>query len=397
MLKRAKASLGTCRRGIRTITDKSIAAQRHLVATSRSLLRKRLGQLKSADHEILNDKLTAEKDGVDSKLKKAMKAKYTAKLALKKALSYTKAEKRKLKYAEKLASKVGKYKAGELKVENQLKAKRLKDSAAKARLKKKANGLKVALMKNKAGDALKIAKDRKRVSALEKAKIAAKASGMMLKSECKDLRTERKQVILSSRHMAMGLNMKILALKNEKKRFAKQVGVTKKWKKKHAKLMKKVKKGVNALGQCEKSKYAALLAAKKKYGLGIKGLSKKIALANTQSQLAKRGLQLCEKKSAGATARAANRVRKRTNRAVRRAKKKMNKKKKAKKAKALMKVKVKAKMKKKMKKKFAKKVAKKAKKLTKKKIAPKCKACMKLTKEEHKLLGADCKACEEFF
>jgi len=26
-------------------------------------------------------------------------------------------------------------------------------------------------------------------------------------------------------------------------------------------------------------------------------------------------------------------------------------------------------------------------------VAPKCKACMKLTKEERKLLGIDCKAC----
>merc|ERR1711865_760366 len=93
---------------------------------------------------------------------------------------------------------LGKYllKADDLKNENNLKAQKMKDAATKARLRKTANGLKVAVIKTKAGDAVKLAKDDKRVSSLEKAKISAKASGMMLKSECKDLRAERKQVIL---------------------------------------------------------------------------------------------------------------------------------------------------------------------------------------------------------
>merc|ERR1712167_36790 len=100
----------------------------------------------------------------------------------------------------------------------------------------------------------------------------------------------------------------------------------------------------------------------------------KIQLSNTQAQLAKRALQLCEKVKKGTSSKLAGMVERKTKRTVRRAKRKMHKKKR----KAAMKKLITA------------KVTKKVSKLTKKKVSPKCKACMKLTKDEHKLLGADC-------
>merc|ERR1719199_1532689 len=142
------------------------------------------------------------------------------------------------------------------------------------------------------------------------------------------------------------------------------------------------------LQACNRDSEEKVGAAKARYTKGIDKLKKVISLSKEQSQLAKRSLQLCEGEEGGAKGRKIKRKGKQEARKIRRAKRTMHKKSAKKEVKKQMKVKEKAKMKKKE----AKKIAKKMKK-DKKKLSPKCKTCLKITKAEQKLLGADCKAC----
>jgi len=187
--------------------------------------------------------------------------------------------------------------------------------------------------------------------------------------------------------------MKEIEIKKLKKALTKKDVDYAKLAVKHKKQNSGNKKAGDKLTACQRDaradkliKSAASTKAKDKVKVRLQGIK-------TQADLAKRALQVCEKQTQGATARKEKRSAKREERRVRKAKKKMFKKSVAKIKAGVMKTKIKAKLKAKAEKKEAKTIAKKFKKKMKKSLSAKCKACVKLTKQDHALLGADCKAC----
>merc|ERR1711977_177373 len=136
--------------------------------------------------------------------------------------------------------KFGKSKAKDVLLKGRLKARKLKDASRVARLKKNGKKLQVKLMKSSASDALKLAKDRKLQRQMEKAAVNAKAKAYMLKTDCDDLRAERKTVLKHSRYLATGLKIKMKDLKLMTKKWKGEYKFTAKWKKKLKKMLGKM-------------------------------------------------------------------------------------------------------------------------------------------------------------
>jgi len=319
-------------------------------------------------------KKTAKKDG-KARLLAANQAKTEAKLALKKAIQFRKGEKGMYARSKKLARR--------LKREKVLVAAR----------KTEQNALHGKLNVAKAAASAREAKLNKKFGQIETDQIHAAARLASVKRKMSDLKGQNGRLLKAARNEAAGLHMRVLEIRRLKAHLAAVTAKYKLTKKAHKKTIVEKKKGSNALNNCQRDKASSLQGARAGYTKHLDKLKKKIQKNNTQAQLAKRALQLCENRSKGSGGRATNRVKNRTKRAVRRAKRQMKKKAAKHEMKTALKAKLKTKIKKQLKKKEAKKVAKKFKKLTKKKLSPKCKVCLKLTKAEHKLLGADCKAC----
>jgi hypothetical protein len=194
-------------------------------------------------------------------------------------------------------------------------------------------------------------------------------------------------------NLAIGMSLKMKQIKRLKKTIKKGLNKHGEFKKKIKQLVKDKKSANNKFKKCERDKADKLRTARQKYNSSIDKLKGEMQTHLTQSELAKRALQLCEAKERGSMGRQEMRVTRRENRAVKRAKRKMGEKRNEKNVEKVMKTQLEAKIKKKLEKKEAKDVAKKVAKLTGKKTTPKCKACMKLNEEEQKMLAADCKAC----
>merc|ERR1719183_481076 len=396
-----KAALRSCRAGIRKVSSKALESNQKLRAEAmrrgvkfKLEVKADMAKEKAKAGAVESRALSAERRqarGAIKQVKKladerasksgkgtqkaALHAKYVAAGALKKAMSFSPGEKKMLKGAKKMAKKLG--------------SARVQSKARKIERK----GLKIQLANAKVQDKADKARLGKKLGALEKedAKARAKAAAIMQKKN--DLKREAAIAKDAAVDMSMGLKMKLKKIKILKKKLTHFTTLFHIMKKKHRKVFLEVKKGKGQIKSCKRDKTAKLKKARLSYKKNVKKQKKIIELTSTQEQIAKRALQLCQTKAAGATGRAKARLKKRTNRAVHREKRKLKKKAKKRAMKKKVKMKVKAKLTKKLKKKEKKKVAKKVKKLEKKKVSPKCKACKKLSKEEHKLLGADCKAC----
>jgi len=318
----------------------------------------------------------------DAKEMEAAKDKAIAVQALKKSVQVGATQDKIMKTSMTLAKKVGKLQAQLLKVEKKA-AKRKKD-------RQKMQGKMATLA---ADEATKRAKMKSRMGKLETLDIQETGAAAASKMKAQDLREEHKMVINAAENMAVGLRMKIKRINGLKKVLSLEQNKYGKLMKKHQKLMKVSKKKSNQVTACQKSSADKLRKAATKYKSSLDKHKLKMQSVQTQASLAKRALQLCEKKSQGSNARAMNRVARRENRAVQRAKKTMNKSKDKKELKKQLAVKVKAQMKKKMRKVEAKMVAKKVAKVTKKSVSQKCKACLKLSAEEKRVLSVDCNAC----
>jgi len=318
----------------------------------------------------------------DAKEMEAAKDKAIAVQALKKSVQVGATQDKIMKTSMTLAKKVGKEQAQLLKVEKKA-AKRKKD-------RQKMQGKMATLA---ADEATKRAKMKSRMGKLETLDIQETGAAAASKMKAQDLREEHKMVINAAENMAVGLRMKIKRINGLKKVLSLEQNKYGKLMKKHQKLMKVSKKKSNQVTACQKSSADKLRKAATKYKSSLDKHKLKMQSVQTQASLAKRALQLCEKKSQGSNARAMNRVARRENRAVQRAKKTMNKSKDKKELKKQLAVKVKAQMKKKMRKVEAKMVAKKVAKVTKKSVSQKCKACLKLSAEEKRVLSVDCNAC----
>jgi len=325
--------------------------------------------------EEVKKKTTEEKKVADAKLSKGRKDEAIAKEALKKALTLSDAEKKEMAQNKKLAQRLGKEKT-------------------KALLEKKEKmAFESELKESKVVDKARLQKQKNKVEQLETQEINDSAKKAEAEEQTTDEKGMQKKLIRAAQHLAIGMSLKMKEIKMLKKRISKHKRKHKSFRKKIRKITKAKKKADVKFGKCEKDKATKLRNARHKYNTSIEKLKDTMQTTLTQSELAKRALQLCEQKERGASGRAAMRVARRENRAVRRAKRKMGEKKHEKEVEKQLKVKLEAKVTKKLKAKEAKDVAKKVEKLTNKKVSPKCKACLKLNEAEQKMVGADCKAC----
>lgn len=396
-----QAALRTCRAGIRLVSNRAVEQNRRLVSAAKlqgySLKRKEDRQLANAKRKLRSKegKLLATqnrqttnavlqvKKAADEQAQKigkvrqakSAKAKAIAMQALNQSMKFSKGEKGMVQGAKKMAQKLG------------------KEKIVAAARKVERVGFQRKLKEAKVADAINKTKLQKKLNNLEKREATATAKANAAQQRKNDMKREQKMAANAAQEMAIGMRLKLKQIIKLKKTLKEMTGKWKTMVKKHKKVVAEQHKGAGQLTRCHKNKRVKLKAAKVEYTKSVAKLQTKIQLTNTRSQIVKRALQLCESKNSGSTGRATARVARRTNRAVKRAKRKMKNKQAKKAMKKSLKIKLKAKIKKKLKKKEAKKVSKKAKKLAKTTISPKCKACKKLSTTEHKLLGADCKAC----
>merc|ERR1712216_412058 len=208
-----------------------------------------------------------------------------------------------------------------------------------------------------------------------------------------DYANEEKMLKEAGVNMAIDLQSKIKQVKILKKLLSNRTKVFLKAQKKYIKLQGKSKSMLASIKNCHKNGEAAILKEKKSHRSKMKALQMTHQSNQTQVEIARRALALCEAGSKGSGRRAEARVAKRVARAEKKAAKKVNKKGKKKAAIKQMKAKIEAKEAKKVKKAEKKKVAKKVKKLEKKHVSAKCKACKKISAAERKVLGVNCKGC----
>jgi len=361
------------------VTEAEAKAKQESDETMSKKLSKQKEEIGAEDNAKMKEKVKAATDGekqvADAKLAKGKKDEAIAKEALKKAMTLSDAEKEEMKQNKKLAQELGKEKTKAI-IEN-----------------KEKKAFRGELAEAKVIDKARIDKQKKKVEQLESKEIQDSADKAEAEEGEGDQAAVTKKLVAAARHMAIGLSLKKKQVDLLKKVIKKHERKHKKTAKQVKKLLKEKKKANVKFMNCQKDKAKKLRNARHRYRSSVDKLKTEIQTHLTQSELAKRALQLCEGKDRGSTARATARVARRENRAVNRAKRKMGEKSAEKNMEKVLKVKLEAKIGSKLKKEFEKKVAKKVGQLTKKKLSPKCKACVKLDEAEQKMLEVDCKTC----
>merc|ERR1740130_389169 len=276
----------------------------------------------------------------DAKLSKGKRDEAIAKEALKKAMNLSDAEKQEMAQNKNLAHELGEQKTKTL------------------LQKKEKMSYESELKENKIVDKARLKKQKNKVEALETQEINDSAKKAKAQEGEGDAQAMQKKLIQSAQHLAIGMSFKNKEIKQLKKTIEKHLGKHELYKKDIRKLMKDKNKANAKFGKCQKDSATKLRKARHKYNSSVDKLKDSLNTHLTQSELAKRALQLCEAKERGSLGREQTRVARRENRAVRRAKRKVGEKSNEKEE--------------------AKAIAKKVEKLTDKEMSPKCKTCLKL-------------------